>query len=134
MSTQEVATMTTKDVANRFSELAQKGAFDKIQDELFSEDAVSIEPDSVAAMGSPVVVKGLAGIKEKAKKFNEMVEEIHGGWTSQPVVGGDYFSVAMGMDVTMKGMGRMNMDEVCVYRVQDGMIVSEQFFFTPGKM
>ena len=72
MSTQEVATMTTKDVANRFSELAQKGAFDKIQDELFSEDAVSIEPDSVAAMGSPVVVKGLAGIKEKAKKFNEM--------------------------------------------------------------
>jgi len=78
--------------------------------------------------------KFVAGLKEKAKKFNEMVEEMHGGWTSQPVVGGDYFSVAMGMDVTMKGMGRMNMDEVCVYRVQDGMIVSEQFFFTPGKM
>jgi ketosteroid isomerase-like protein len=35
----------------------------------------------------------------------------------------------MGMDVTMKGFGRMNMDEVCVFEVKDGKIVSEQFFF-----
>jgi hypothetical protein len=35
----------------------------------------------------------------------------------------------MGMDVTMKGMGRMKMDEVAVYEVKNGKIVKEQFFF-----
>lgn len=54
---------------------------------------------------------------------------MHGGWCSPPVVGGNYFSVAMGMDVTMKGAGRMNMDEICVYEVKNGKIVKEQFFY-----
>ena len=36
---------------------------------------------------------------------------------------------AMGMDVTMKGMGRQKMDELAVYEVKDGKIVKEQFFF-----
>lgn len=58
-----------------------------------------------------------------------MIEEMHGGWCSDPVVGGNHFSVAMGMDVTMKGAGRMNMDEICVYEVKNGKIVKEQFFF-----
>ena len=58
-----------------------------------------------------------------------MVEEMHSGYCSEPVVGGSYFSVAMGMDVTMKGVGRINMDEIAVYEVKDGKIVKEQFFF-----
>jgi hypothetical protein len=33
------------------------------------------------------------------------------------------------MDVTMKGQGRMNMDEIAVYEVKDGKIVKEQFFY-----
>ena len=32
-----------------------------------------------------------------------MVEEMHGGWVGEPIVGGNYIAVAMGMDVTMKG-------------------------------
>jgi limonene-1,2-epoxide hydrolase len=35
----------------------------------------------------------------------------------------------MGMDVTMKGAGRINMEEIAVYEVKDGKIVKEQFFF-----
>jgi limonene-1,2-epoxide hydrolase len=35
----------------------------------------------------------------------------------------------MGMDVTIKGQGRMKMDEVAVYEVKDGKIVLEHFFF-----
>ena len=41
MST-EAAVMTTQEVANRFNELAQTGQWDKIQGELFDENAVSI--------------------------------------------------------------------------------------------
>ncbi len=33
----------------------------------------------------------------------------------------------MQLDVTMKGHGRMNLDELCLYEVKEGKIVSEQF-------
>ncbi|MDX2133330.1 MAG: nuclear transport factor 2 family protein [Saprospiraceae bacterium] len=117
--------MTTKQVADRFYQLAQQGQWDDIQNELFSQDAVSIEPE-----GTPWgTVKGLDAIREKGRQFAAMFEEMHSGWCTEPQVGGNYFSVAMGMDVTMKDQGRVNMDEVCVYQVKDGKIVSEQFFY-----
>jgi hypothetical protein len=125
MTTAE-AVMTTQEVANRFHELAQTGQWDKIQDEFFAENAVSIEPQGSPGMKS---AEGMPAIKEKGKKFGEMLEEMHGGYTTAPVIGGRFFSVGMGMDCTMKGMGRQKMDEVAVYKVTDGKIVSEQFFY-----
>ena len=120
--------MTTKEVAAKFMEFANQGKFDAVQDELYADDCESIEPAGGASMGLDNA-KGLPAIKEKGKRFNEMVEEMHGGHTSEPVVGGNHFSVAMGMDVTMKGVGRVNMDEIAVYEVKDGKISKEQFFY-----
>ena len=125
MSTLE-AVMTTQEVANRFHDLAQTGQWDKIQDELFADNAVSIEPPHSQGMQS---AEGMEAIKQKGKQFGEMVEEMHGGYTSAPVVAGKFFSVAMGMDCTMKGMGRQKMDEIALYEVKDGKIVKEQFFY-----
>ncbi len=119
-------TMTTAEVAARFNELAQEGNWDKIQDELFAENAASIEPPGSTGMPS---VEGKAAIKQKGKTFNEMVEEMHGGFSNEPQVAGNYFSVFMGMDATMKGMGRVKMDEIALYEVKDGKIVKEQFFY-----
>jgi ketosteroid isomerase-like protein len=118
--------MTIQEIANRFSELTQSAQWDKIQDELYSNDAVSIEPAHSPGFKT---VEGMAAIKEKGKQFQEMIEEMHGGFCTAPVVGGPCFSVAMGMDVTLKGMGRVNMDEIAVYEVRDGKIVKEQFFY-----
>ena len=125
MSTLE-AVMTTQEVANRFNELAQTGQWEQIHSELFADNAVSVEPPASQGMQS---VEGLPAIKEKGKRFSEMVEEMHGGYSTPPVVGGRFFSVAMGMDCTMKGMGRQKMDEIAVYEVKDGKIVKEQFFY-----
>jgi ketosteroid isomerase-like protein len=119
-------TSTTAEVAARFNELAKEGNWDKIQDELFADNAVSIEPPGSPGLQS---AEGLAAIKEKGKKFNEMVEQMHDGYSTDPVVAGNFFSVAMGMDVTMKGMGRIRMDEIALYEVKDGKIVKEQFFY-----
>ena len=125
MSTMD-AVMTTTDVANRFNELAQTGQWEQIQNELFADNAVSIEPANSPGMKS---VEGLEAIKQKGKQFDEMVEEMHGGYSNPPQVAGNHFAVAMGMDVTMKGQGRMKMDEIAVYEVRDGKIVKEQFFY-----
>lgn len=119
-------TMTIEQVAARFNELAKEGKWDKIQDELFAENAVSIEPPSSPGLQS---VEGLPAIKQKGKDFENMVEEMHGGYSSDPLVTGNHFAVAMGMDVTMKGMGRTKMDEIALYEVKDGKIVKEQFFY-----
>jgi hypothetical protein len=125
MSTAE-AVMTTQDVANRMSELFKEYKWSQVQEELFAEDAVSIEPDHSPGLKT---AKGIDAIKKKGDEFNEAVEEMHGGWISDLVVGGRYISCAMGLDVTMKGAGRVNMQEICLYEVKDGKIVMEQFFY-----
>ena len=118
--------MTTQDVATRMAELFKENKWDQVQDEFFADDCESIEPAHSQGMQS---VKGMAAIKQKAKDFNAMVEEMHGGWVSDLLVGGNYITCAMGMEATMKSMGRIKMDEVCVYEVKDGKIVKEQFFY-----
>jgi hypothetical protein len=124
--TTQVAVMSTQDVANRLAELLKENKFHEAQEELYSEDAVSIEPVHSQGLQS---VKGLDEIKKKGQQFNDMVEEVHGGYTSAPIVAGNHISIAMGMDCTMKGMGRQKMDEIAVYEVKDGKIIKEQFFF-----
>jgi hypothetical protein len=125
MATQE-AVMTTKDVANRLHELFKENKWMEAQQELFSDDAESIEPKDSPGMQS---VKGIDAIRKKGEDFNNMVEEVHGGWVSEPIVAGKYIAVAMGMDCTYKGMGRQKMDEIALYEVKDGKIVKEQFFY-----
>jgi ketosteroid isomerase-like protein len=118
--------MNTEQIANWLAELCRQGDFDKAQKELFAEDAVSIEPE--ASAGFEKETKGLAALAEKGKRFSEMVEEVHSIAVSEPIVGGNAFAISLNMDVTMKGQGRAPMSEVCVYKVRDGKIVSEQFF------
>ena len=125
MSTLE-AVRTTQEVANRMNELFKENKWTEVQEELFAENAVSIEPAHSQGLQT---VEGLAAIKKKGEDFNNMVEEMHGGWCSEPIVGGNFISFAMGIDATYKGMGRQNMEEIAVYEVKDGKIVKEQFFY-----
>lgn len=119
--------MTTQDVANRLVELCRQGQFQDAVVELYGDNIVSIEPD-----GAPVKqADGIEAVKQKGAHFFESVEEFHGNEVSDPVVADNFFSCAMKMDVTFKGMGRMSMEEVCLYKVEGGKIVKEEFFFTP---
>jgi len=119
------ATQSTAEVASRFAELCKKGEMQRIQEELFADNAQSLEPKQ-----SPwPSVSGVAAIKVKARNFNETVLQSHGGHVGEPIVAGNHFALAMGMDVTLKDGNRINLDEVCVYKVEAGKIVSEQFFY-----
>jgi hypothetical protein len=121
--------MTTQEVANRLVELVAQGKYEEAQNELYHADATSTEPEGSHGEGT---VKGIEAIKEKGKGWAEMVEAYHGGSVDGPLVSGNWFTIVLHMDITYKGMPRMNDSEICVYCVQDGKIVSEQFFYSRG--
>ena len=121
--------MTTQQVANRYYELAQQNKWAEIWEELYSPEAVNREPEHAAAQGIPTVTKGMDAIKAKSAARREMIEAIHSQFCSVPVVGGNFFSAAMGREVTFKGKPRMKLDEIAVFEVKDGKIVLEQFFY-----
>ncbi len=118
--------MSTQTVATRLAELCRQGKFEVAQKELFAEDAVSIEQHESPDFAKET--KGLRAIIEKGHKFESMLEQVHGCTASAPLIAGNAFALALAMDVTMKGRGRVKLEEVCVYEVKDGKVVSEQFF------
>ncbi|RDS82209.1 nuclear transport factor 2 family protein [Dyella monticola] len=120
--------MSTETVAKRLVALCREGKFEEAQHELYAKDAISIEPQEMASgpMGN---AKGLKAILEKGHHFQEAVEQVHMSEVSEPVVANGWFSVAMHLDATMKGRGRTDMHEICVYHVHNDKIVQEQFFY-----
>ena len=60
-----------------------------------------------------------------------MVEAFHGMEVSDHFVADQFFSCSMKMDVTFKGAPRSTMEEICLYQVDNGKIIREEFFFTP---
>ena len=119
--------MNTQQIAKRLVELCRAGQSADAQKELYAKDAISIEPREMP--GSPREVKGLVAILDKGKRFDEQLEQVHAAHTSEPMVAGDFFTVSFALDCTMKGRGRIELEDIGVYRVADGKIVSEQFFY-----
>jgi len=118
--------MTTQEIASRLYELSQQGQFETAQNELFSADATSTESNM---QGQRETANGIDAIKEKGKHFQSEVVEMHGAYSNEPLVFGNYIFMEMGIDATMKSMGRMNMKEMAKYEVRDGKIISEEFFY-----
>lgn len=120
--------MSTEKIARRLVELCRKGAFSQAHDELYADDAVSLEPE-----GSPfLAARGMAAIREKTRQFEATVETMHGVTVGDPIVAGSYFSLFMSIGMTQKGAGRMQFAEICLYRVRDGKVALEQFFYDAG--
>jgi hypothetical protein len=119
-------TMTIQQVAARFNELAQQEKWFEIQDEFFADNVRSIEPSTAKYLHN---TEGKAAVRKKGEDWVSQIEAFHGGYTTEPVIGGNFFAVGRGADITVKGIGRMKMDQVMVYEVKDGQIVLEQFFY-----
>lgn len=117
----------TKEVANKLVELCRKGDWEGATNELYADNIVSLEPEGA---NGPQRIEGIEGKRQKDKMFAGMVEEFHSNVVSEPLVAGNHFSIEMTMDATFKEMGRVQMAEICVYRVNaEGKIDLEQFFF-----
>jgi len=119
-------TMTVRQVAARFHELARQEKWFEIQDELFAENVRSIEPPT--SQGLPNAV-GKTAVRKKGEALVSQVEAVHASSTTEPVVAGNFFAVGRELDMTVRGAGRTQMNEVMMYEVRHGQIVSEQFFY-----
>ncbi|MEL6917517.1 MAG: nuclear transport factor 2 family protein [Bacteroidota bacterium] len=119
--------MTTQEVANKLVGYCRQGEYENAMKELYGPNIVSIEPK-----GAPMEkVEGFEGVIKKAEFFNNMVEEFHGNEVSEPIVADNFFSCRMKMDATFKEGGRQSMEEICLYQVDNGKIIKEEFFYTP---
>jgi hypothetical protein len=124
-STMEMV-MTTQEVASRFNELAQQEKWFEIQDELFGDNVKSIEPSNSRYLND---AEGKAAVRKKGMEWVAKIKEGHHVSTTHPVVAGNHFAVGRTFDITTADFGRIKIEEIMLYEVKDGQIVSEQFFY-----
>lgn len=120
--------MTTQEVADKLAHLCSEGKFHEATEELYSHDIVSMEAG--APPGGSRESKGIAAIRAKGEWWTAN-HEVHSSHVEGPIVAGPYFAVTFKMDVTFKPQSkRFKMEEVAVYKVENGKIVYEEFFYS----
>jgi SnoaL-like domain len=125
------ATSNTSTIANELVNLCRQGRNDDAIDRFYSRDIVSIE--SVGTPEMPAEIKGIDAVKKKNDWWTEN-NEVHVVQVNGPFVGDDQFAVQYTFDTTFKPTGqRTQLSEMALYRLKDGKIVEEQFFYhIPG--
>jgi ketosteroid isomerase-like protein len=116
--------MKTQEIANNLVTWYNAGEDKRCYNELYSPNIVSIE-----ASNDYPEANGMEAVAKKGEWWYENFE-VHSTKASQPIVADNWFSVRFDMDTTHKPSGqRTQTSELGVYRVQDGKIVREQFFY-----
>ena len=119
--------MTIQEVADTLVKLCSEGKFQEATEALYSPDIVSME--AAAPPGGSRESKGLPAVKEKGEWWVAN-HEVHSAIVEGPLVAGSHFAVTFKLDVTFKPQDkRFTMEEVAVYKVVDGKIVYEEFFY-----
>ena len=119
--------MTTQEIANKLVQLCSIGKFHEAMEALYSPDIVSMEPG--APPGQSREAKGIAAVKAKGEWWTAN-HEVHSAKVEGPLVAGSHFAVTFKLDVTFKPeKKRFSMEEVAVYKVANGKIVYEEFFY-----
>ena len=120
--------MTTKEVANTLVKFCSAGKFHEATEALYSPNIVSME--AAAPPGQSREAKGMAAVKAKEEWWTSN-HEVHSASVEGPLVAGSHFTVVFKLDVTFKPeKRRFQMEEIAVYKVADGKIVYEEFFYS----
>jgi hypothetical protein len=120
--------LTTQEVANQLVKLCSEGKFQEATESLYSDEIVSME--AAAPPGGSRESKGLEAVKAKGEWWANN-HEVHSAKVEGPLVAGPFFSVLFKLDVTFKPASkRFTMEEVAVYKVDNGKVVYEEFFYS----
>lgn len=119
--------MTTQEVADTLVKFCSQGKFEDAIKALYSADIVSVEAG--APPGQSREAKGIEAVTAKGEWWVAN-HEVHSCVVEGPLVAASHFAVVFRLDVTFKPQSkRFTMEEVAVYKVADGKIVYEEFFY-----
>lgn len=120
--------MTTQQVADQLVSLCKEGKFEVAVSTLYSDDIVSMEAG--APPGKSRECKGIEAVKAKGAWWMAN-HEVHSSVIEGPLVAGSHFAVTFKFEVTFKpATRRFVMEEIAVYKVTDGKVVYEEFFYS----
>lgn len=119
--------MTTQEVADTLVKFCSAGKFEEAMKAVYSPNIVSMEAG--APPGQSRESKGIEAVMAKGKWWVDN-HEVHSSTVEGPLVAGSHFAVTFKLDVTFKPQNkRFTLQEVAVYKVVDGKIVYEEFFY-----
>jgi hypothetical protein len=95
---------TIHEIANRLTALLGEQKFVEAYEQLFADDAESIDPN----YASQPPLRGLANLIEREKQFLSRTI-IHQIKVSEPIIAGNYFTIGLSMDFDITGQGRKEM-------------------------
>ena len=108
----------------------KKWEYDDAYDTLYAPDFVWVWPKG-SPEEEPCV--GIEAMKEKGKQRSASMDKFLWSRVSEPVVWGNFFSVAMWFTCVYKGASEeKSEEEIVVYQVKDGKIVREEYFYDVG--
>ena len=120
---------STAAIAQEVVSLCRAGRNMDAINKFYSPDVVSME--SMSSPEMPAEQRGIEAIKAKNRWWMENTE-VHSSRVAGPFLGDDdQFAVHYDYDTTFKPSGqRMRMTEMALYKVKDGRIVHEHFFYS----
>lgn len=122
--------MNTLELGQKYVALCKEAKFEQCLQELFAENAVSVEAS--APPGVERTKSGLSALREKSRDWARD-NEVHRSEVVGPFPNEQRFAVVFRFEVTHKPSGRRNaMEEVGLFTVENGKIVREEFFYTAG--
>ncbi|MBS1715286.1 MAG: nuclear transport factor 2 family protein [Armatimonadetes bacterium] len=115
--------MSLQQIGEDIASLCREQRFTVAIDRHYAADVVSTE-----AQGDPRGVKGLDAVKAKGDWFDETFETlsvaVEGPWVNEP-----FFILKFTVQVRERKTGaEQTMDELALYEVRDGKVVSDRFF------
>jgi hypothetical protein len=126
----EVTVHDTMAVGSELVDLCRQGKEREAIDKLYSPEIVSVE--AIGGPQMPQRIEGLADVIGKAEWW-EANNEVHTRVVEGPYPHGDRFVVHFKYEITPKAGPmagqRMTMDETALYKVHDGKVVHEEFFY-----
>lgn len=108
-------------IADRLTFLLRNREFVNAYQELFDNEAVSVDPlnnEPGDLKGLPVLISREIDFLSKAQILDLDV--------SQAIIAGSYFAISLFMRFDIGGQ-EMTIDELCIYKVRKGKIISQQF-------
>lgn len=119
--------MTNQEIANRLYELVKAGDYFTAYSELFSVNVVAKEPQ-LAEIGL-AEVRGVDAVKEKVARLGAGVVELTSREMSDPIVTDSHIAFTNIVKGKLQDGNDFNLSEICLYRVEEGKIVSEEFIY-----